>query len=65
MLNKLHGEKKIDSNVLEKLYYYYTRSSNNVGTIIYVSRDEFDKVISVIYSVLRFRLDEREFVDVI
>ena len=65
LLNKLHGSKVIDNAFLEKLFYFYIRNSELVGANVYISRDEFDRIISVIWDVLKFRLNDDEFLEVI
>ena len=60
LLDKMYGDRKIDSDYLENLWQRYCFYSEECQFPILLSKDDFSKIFSVTYDVIRLKLNEEE-----
>ena len=65
LLNKHHGKEVLDESYLNDLYKYFEMGSGILGNGIKISDTDFKKVFSIMYDVLRFRLDSSQFSEIV
>lgn len=58
LLDKINKPRVLGEVYLKDLYEYYEYASNNFGFDINITKEDFDKLFSVIYDVLMLRVDE-------
>ena len=64
LLNKNHEKEVLDELYLNDFYKYFEKGSNIFNFEIKVSDSDFKSFFSIIYDVLRFRLDLSQFSEV-
>lgn len=61
LMNKINESRIIDQEYLENLYKYYEYGINVSNCQLEISKYEFERIITVIYDVLRLKISEEEF----
>ena len=58
LLDKINKPRILEDAYLRDLYEYYEYASNRLGFDINITKEDFEKLFSIIYDVLCLRVDE-------
>lgn len=64
LLNKICPKIELNSMYLDNLYNLYQFDSDKFNYQIYINKEDFKKIFSIVYDVLRFKVSDDEFLEV-
>lgn len=61
LMNKINNTRILDEEYLENLYQFYTEKGTCLGYEPNIEQDDFKKIFTIVYDVLRLKINEEEF----